>query len=233
MSVRIYIIEDEPLIAATIEVALKKGGYTIVGDSDNAPDALREIKLYRPDLVLIDIHLESEESGIEVARELDKLWIPYFYLTSQTDPDTLLKVKKTNPLGYIVKPFTEAGLRSSIEVGWSSYSKSEPEYLVFTSDGMKHRLNQGMILYLKAFDNYCYVFTATDRYLVPKTLKHLSGELNPEKFFKIHRSYCVNVSHISSVGNTTVRLGETELPVAHNLKGSLLKKLTHKGSLAQ
>lgn len=225
MSVRIYIVEDEPLIVATIEVALKKGGYTIVGDSDNAADAIREIPLFCPDLVLIDIHLESEESGIEVARALDKSRTPYFYLTSQTDPSTLLKVKKTNPLGYIVKPFTEAGLRSSIEVGWNSYSRSTPEYLVFTSEGIRYRLNQEQILYLKAFDNYCYVFTETAQYLVPKTLKYISGELNPEKFFKIHRSYWVNVPHISSVGNATVRLGEIELPVAQNFKRTLLEKL--------
>lgn len=226
MSVRIYIVEDEPLIVATIEVALKKSGYILVGDADNAADALRETKLFQPDLVLIDIHLEKAESGIEVAHELDKSGIPYFYLTSQTDPHTLLKVKKTNPLGYIVKPFTEAGLRSSIEVGWSSYGKSRPEYLLFTSDGIRHRLNQEQILYLKAFDNYCYVYTETGSYLVPKTLKHLSGKLNPEKFFRIHRLYCVNVSQISSVGNATVRLGETELPVAQNFKGILLEKFT-------
>lgn len=227
MSVRIYIVEDEPLITATIEVALKKNGYTIVGDSDNTADAIREITLFQPDLVLIDIRLDTEESGIEVAHELDKLKIPYFYLTSQTDPNTLLKVKNTNPLGYIVKPFTEAGLRSSVEVGWSSYEKSEPEYLVFTTDGIKHRLNQEQILYLKAFDNYCYIYTETGRYLVPKTLKYLSGKLNPEKFFKIHRSYRVNISHISSVGNTTVWLEETEVPLARNFKKNLQKKLGH------
>ncbi len=225
MPVRVYIVEDEPLIVATIETALKKSGYTVVGDSDNAADALREIRLFLPDLVFIDIRLESEISGIEVAHQLDKLKVPYFYLTSQTDPNTLQRVKNTNPLGYIVKPFTEAGLRSSVEVGWNNYRKSEPEYVVFTSDGIRHRLNQEQVIYLKAFDNYCYVFTETDQYLVPKTLKYLSSKLNPERFCKIHRSYWVNISHISSVGNTAVWLGETEVPLAHNFKEILLTRL--------
>ena len=225
MPVRVYIVEDEPLIVATIETALKKSGYTVVGDSDNAADALREIRLFLPDLVFIDIRLESEISGIEVAHQLDKLKVPYFYLTSQTDPHTLQRVKNTNPLGYIVKPFTEAGLRSSVEVGWNNYRKSEPEYVVFTSDGIRHRLNQEQVIYLKAFDNYCYVFTETDQYLVPKTLKYLSSKLNPERFCKIHRSYWVNISHISSVGNTAVWLGETEVPLAHNFKEILLTRL--------
>lgn len=225
MPVRVYIVEDEPLIVATIETALKKSGYTVVGDSDNAADALREIRLFLPDLVFIDIRLESEISGIEVAHQLDKLKVPYFYLTSQTDPHTLQRVKNTNPLGYIVKPFTEAGLRSSVEVGWNNYKKSEPEYVVFTSDGIRHRLNQEQVIYLKAFDNYCYVFTETDQYLVPKTLKYLSSKLNPERFCKIHRSYWVNISHISSVGNTAVWLGETEVPLAHNFKEILLTRL--------
>ncbi|MCD8540119.1 MAG: response regulator [Leadbetterella sp.] len=229
MSVRLYIVEDEPLIVATIEMALKKSGYAIVGDADNAADALREINLFQPDLVLIDIRLDSEESGIEVARELDKSKIPYFYLTSQTDPATLAEVKNTNPLGYIVKPFTEPGLRSSVEVGWSNYARSKPEYLVFTSGGVKHRLNQEQILYLKAFDNYCYVFTETGQYLVPKTLKHLSGALNPEKFCKIHRSCWVNVSRITSVGNTTVRLGETEVPLARNFKEKVRELIMENG----
>lgn len=225
MPVRIYIVEDEPLIVATIETALKKSGYVMVGDSDQAAEALREIKLFQPDLVLVDIRLEGEKSGIEVALELDKLKTPYFYLTSQTDPDTVEKVKNTHPLGYIVKPFTEAGLRSSVEVGWNNYGKSSPEYLVFTSEGIKHRLNQEQILYLKAFDNYCYVYTETGHYLVPKTLKHLSTQLNPERFCKIHRSYLVNTSRISSVGNTSVWLGETEIPLARGGKEELLGKL--------
>ncbi len=227
MAVRVYIVEDEPLISATITVALKKHGFTILGDTDNTIDAKREIGLFQPDLVLVDIQLEGEDSGINLARDLEVLRIPYFYLTSQTDPKTLAEVKSTNPLGYIVKPFTEAGLRSSIEVGWNTYQKTEPEYLIFNHEGAKLRINQDQIIYLEAFDNYCYVYTKQSKYLLPKTLKSVSESLNPEKILKIHRSYWVNPKYITSVGASYVIMGSITLPLSNSRRTEVLEKFTH------
>lgn len=222
---KIYIVEDEPLIAATIETALEKQGFSVAGDSESYEEALSSIRNTRPDLVLIDIQLEGEKDGIDLASELDLRKVPYLYLTSQTDPETIGRVKETYPLGYIVKPFTEAGLRSNIEVAWNNHLQNREEYLVFNSEGQKYKINQEEILFLKAFDNYCYVVTEKHEYLVPKTLKFTSETLNPNYFVKSHRSYLVNSRKISAMGTSEVRIGNHKVPLSGSHKELLRQKL--------
>ena len=134
-SLNIYIVEDEPLIVSTIEVALRKQGFYAVGDAEDYFTALNDIERLRPDLVLVDIQLSGSKDGVDLAEALDKRKQPYLFLSSQTDPNTIDRVKHTNPLGYIVKPFTETGLRTNIELAWHNYSDSKQHFLtVLISD---------------------------------------------------------------------------------------------------
>lgn len=224
-ALKIYIVEDEPLIVATITSALKKHGFQVIGDSDEYDEALPAIDKTQPDLVLLDIQLEGVKDGIDLAEALDKRAIPYLYLTSQTDPETIKRVKETQPLGYIVKPFTENGLRSNIELAWHNFSLTNQDFILLKSEGRTHKINQDSILYLKAFDNYCYVYTTTNQYLVPHTLKNTSEKLNPDNFVQTHRSYWVNIKKISSTTSSVVYLGSEEIPLSSSHKESLSKRL--------
>lgn len=222
---KIHIVEDEPLIVATITSALKKQGFYVLGDSDTYCEGLEAIDKTRPDLVLLDIQLEGEKDGIDLAKTLDERGIPYLYLTSQTDPETIKRVKETQPLGYIVKPFTEAGLRSNIELAWHNFNLTEQEYVLLKSEGRTHKVNQNSIRYLKAFDNYCYVVTGSTKYLVPHTLKKTSQLLNAQYFIKTHRSYVVNCRKISYIAKNAVVLGSEQVPLSHSHREAVLRQL--------
>ena len=224
-SLSIFIVEDEPLIAATIETALLKLGFNVLGDAESYEDALLAIQKQKPDLVLLDIQLEGERDGVELALEFDKRNIPYLYLTSQTDPETVDRIKQTQPLGFIVKPFTEAGLRSNIELAWHNLSLAKDDYLIIKSEGETYKLNQLDILYLKAFDNYCYVITKEHRYLVPKTLKHTTEGLNPSHFAKPHRSYVVNLKEVSKMTLDSLFINSTEIPLSSANKDLIKDRL--------
>jgi DNA-binding LytR/AlgR family response regulator len=221
----IYIVEDEPLIVSTIETALLKQGYKVLGDAEDVVSAIKDIRTLQPDLILIDIQLEGDQDGVDLALELDKDQLPYLFLTSQTDPETVARVKQTNPLGYIVKPFTEAGLRSNIELAWHNYESRNTDFLMLKSEGRLHKINQDSILYLKAFDNYCYVYTASKSYLVPHTLKYMAEQLNKNNFIKTHRSYWVNLNHIDSVGINELVLKTEPIPISASQKSLVLSKL--------
>jgi DNA-binding LytR/AlgR family response regulator len=225
-SIKIYLVEDEPLIAITIETALKKQGFVICGDADNVDDAIQEIEKQHPDLVLVDINLEGIKDGIDLALYLDSKNIPYLYLTSQTDPETIARVKKTAPLGYIVKPFTETSLRSNIEIAWHSYTQSKSNYIMVRSEGSTLKIKQNDILFLKAFDNYCYLITKNDKHLIPHTLKYVSEKLDAENFIKTHRSYIVNLDKISSIQTGHVVIGDQEIPLSVSNKNLVKQKLS-------
>ena len=224
-SLNIYIVEDEPLIVSTIEVALRKQGFFAIGDAEDYTSALRDIELLKPDLTLIDIQLSGDKDGIDLATELDKKNLPYLFLSSQTDPNTIERVKHTNPLGYIVKPFTETGLRTNIELAWHNYNESKQHFLNIKHEGRLHRINQNSISYLKAYDNYCYIVTNTKTYLVPHTLKHISEQLQGNDFIKAHRSYVVNLKHILSVDKNTLSLSNDSIPVSASQKSLVVSRL--------
>lgn len=113
----IMIVEDEALIAKDIEYSLHQLGYKITGIAYDGVEALEMIRREKPDLVLLDIELKEGLSGIDIGHILNEQYkIPFIYLTSYSDPNTIDKVKKTLPFGYVLKPFSEAELFSAIEL---------------------------------------------------------------------------------------------------------------------
>lgn len=115
---RILIVEDETIVALDIKNALKKLGFEISGIASNAKDALESIEKSKPDIILMDINLEGEKDGIELAYDILKQDdIPIIYLTAYSDDETVKKALTTNPVGYLVKPFKLEELKCTIRLG--------------------------------------------------------------------------------------------------------------------
>jgi two-component system cell cycle sensor histidine kinase/response regulator CckA len=115
-STTILIVEDEALIAAEIELRLKQLGYSVSGTVDNASDALEFVSVIKPDLILMDIHIKGELTGIETARRLRGLYdVPIVFMTAHADTATINDAAATQPYGYIVKPFDKRVLAATVE----------------------------------------------------------------------------------------------------------------------
>jgi len=130
MKIRILIVEDEPLVAATLKRILDKLDYEVVAMSMTYELAIYDIEQYKPDIVLLDIRLGSEKDGIDVARLLkEKYHIPFVFLTALADRHTLDRAKKTEPSGYILKPFDENDIHVNLEI--AIYNHAQREKLQF------------------------------------------------------------------------------------------------------
>lgn len=115
--VKILIVEDELIIAADIATRLSRLGYAVVGQTDQAEQAVQLVGQLRPDLVLMDIRLQGEGDGITAADTIRRQYsVPVVYLTAHADEATLQRAKVTEPFGYILKPFAERELRTVIEM---------------------------------------------------------------------------------------------------------------------
>ncbi len=137
---KILIVEDELLIALDIKNILTKEGYEVVFNVINYEQAIENINNYNPDLVLIDIKLKGEKDGIAVGQYLDKKFnhIPYIFITSYTDEDTLNTLKKnTAPSGFIVKPFLPITLKTSIEIILNNIDKTKINTLTEIPEQLK------------------------------------------------------------------------------------------------
>jgi DNA-binding NarL/FixJ family response regulator len=138
--IKVLIIEDEPLIAEDIAACLRRCDYRVTGIVYSAEDALPELARNPPDIAMIDINLNGGQEGISIANAInERFYIPFVYLTSCSDRKTLELAKHTGPSGYIVKPFTEAGLCATLEVALHNFTQKNKHQF---PDLVLHKINQ-------------------------------------------------------------------------------------------
>lgn len=114
---KILVVEDEGVVAWHVQEALQALGHQVIAIATNARQAIQIATQQRPDLVLIDICLQGKNDGVSAAEYLYlHLNLPVVYLTAHADESTLKRATETSPFGYVVKPFQEAVLQSTIQV---------------------------------------------------------------------------------------------------------------------
>ena len=119
---RILIVEDEPVIAENISMYLDNADFEVSGIAYDSLEAKNQLITNTPDAAILDVNLESEEDGIDIAGFInEKFQLPFLFLTSYSDKETLERAKKVKPSGYIVKPFNEKTLLASLEIAISNF----------------------------------------------------------------------------------------------------------------
>ncbi len=114
---KIMIVEDEAITALDLKSRLKRAGYDVVATVSSGEDAIPAAAERRPDLVLMDIRLNGDMDGIAAAQTIRARYgTPVIYLTAHADEATLQRAKATQPHGYLLKPFEEKEIRTTIEM---------------------------------------------------------------------------------------------------------------------
>ncbi|WP_129596284.1 response regulator [Methanohalophilus profundi] len=123
---RILVVEDEAIVAMVIKRRLQDLGYIVSGVASTGKDAITKVEGTFPDLVLMDIRLKGDMDGIEATKIIkDRFSLPVVYLTAHSDDVTFKKAKETDPDGYILKPFTEKDLSTTIEIALHKFRKEK------------------------------------------------------------------------------------------------------------
>ena len=114
---RVFIVEDEAIVADDIAETLRSMGYGIAGIAHSGERAVETIPGARPDIVLMDINLAGGMDGIETAAGIHRSSdVPVIYVTAYADKALLERAKLTGPYGYLIKPYDERELHSVIEM---------------------------------------------------------------------------------------------------------------------
>ena len=122
--VTILIVEDEVMIAEDLAEMCRSFGYHTLEPAYGPGDALQKLKTENIDLVLLDINLESEIDGIEIAGYInDHFKLPIIYLSSYSDPKTLKAARQTKPMAYITKPFKKTDIHNTIEITLQNWNQ--------------------------------------------------------------------------------------------------------------
>jgi DNA-binding NarL/FixJ family response regulator len=121
--IKVLIVEDEPVIAKNISMYLNNNDFSVSGIAYDYEEAMSQLQHNTPDAVILDINLENSMDGIDIAESINtNNKIPFVFLTSYADRETLDKAKRVEPSGYIVKPFNEKTLLATLEIAISNYA---------------------------------------------------------------------------------------------------------------
>jgi len=153
---QILIVEDERIVSKDIKIRLQRFGYIVSGIAISGEDAVKKAEELHPDLVLMDIVLEGKMNGINAAEIIrSRFNIPIVYLTAYSDKSTLERAKKTEPFGYILKPFDDRDLSTTIE-------------MVLYKHKMENLLKEREKRFRQFFENapvYCYMISPEGKIL--------------------------------------------------------------------
>lgn len=116
MSTSIIIVEDELVVANDIRLTLERAGYIVLGIARSYNSAMDLVDTHPPEIVLLDIFLKGERTGIDVAAQLNLKGIPFVYLSANCNTGVLEMAKVTQPSGFIVKPFREKDLLVTLDI---------------------------------------------------------------------------------------------------------------------
>ncbi len=244
----IFIVEDESIVAKDIQNSLTKLGYNVIGFANNGNDAIERITELVPDLVLMDIMIKGNLTGIDVSEKIkERMNIPVIFLTAYADEATLSRAKITEPYGYILKPFKEIDLHSTIEMAIYKHQKDTAllkerdflyslvenkdekgsDILFVKSNSRLVKLYLKDIYYVEALKDYVIINTEHAKYTVHSTMKELDKKLGNLEFARVHRSFIARLDKIQSIDNQNVILENERkiIPVGGSYREELMQKL--------
>lgn len=229
---KLFIVEDDPIIASDLAGILSDLGYNVSGISHEPFEARKKIEAIRPDLLLMDVNLSSAIDGIDLATLVAKTGAGIIFITAFTDQATRDRVKALNPLGYIIKPFDEKDIEVAVDLafhklgGQKSTEQDEqaPESIfIKTGSGTSRKLILKNIILLEAYDNYSFIHYGEEKIMVSLTLKDLEQKIAAPWFLRVHRSYVINTNSVEGIKNGVLLLGKHEIPIGKSFKEEVLK----------
>ena len=242
-AIKILIVEDEFIIAEDLKLQLKKLNYDVSGIAGTYEQAMQLIEEQIPDLLLVDIRLYGDKDGIDLAATVRNQYdIPLIFLTSHADKNTVERAKKVHPDGYLIKPFEREDLYTSIEIAIANYLKTKSglkglndfeekqnavlnDSIFVKKDHLLVKIRFDELEWIKAERNYLELHCCEKMHLIRSTLKDFLDKLPENNFIQVHRSYAVNLKHISAIEYVAVIVNKKEIPLGRSYIELLKERL--------
>jgi len=244
--INVLVVEDESIVSKDIQYSLKKLGYNVVGVAATGQKAIELCGEKLPDIILMDIMLKGDINGIEASTRIKEVYnIPVIFLTAYADENTLSKAKVTEPYAYIIKPFKEIDLHTSIEMAFYKHSKEleilkerdmlyniienkeNKEFIFVKSKSRLIKLNTKDIFFIEALKDYVVINTLNKRYTIHSTMKDIERKMPQDFFLRVHRSYIVRLDKIAQIEQPNLILEENNkiIPIGGSYKEELIKRI--------
>ena len=231
LKAKILIVEDEILIADTIRGYLEDKDYEVVGIAISYDEAIDLIEKEVPDLVLLDIRINGEKTGIAVGKYLNErtIKIPHIYLSSQTDSTHLEKAKSTGPEAFLTKPIQKVSMYMTMEVVLHNRKilNENHDGIITLKDFENHKnISFNEILFISAEHVYLRIHLKDKKSLVIRnSIKWILDQLPESIFIQVHRSYIVNLQHVREWNSNELIIDEKIIPISRTRRKFVTQQL--------
>ncbi len=235
---KILVVEDESLVAMDMVDMLTRLGYEVLPHAMGYAEAVSVLEHNLPDLVLVDINLGGEKNGIDLARLLTNQYhIPFIFITSHSDKETVAAATSTTPSGYLIKPFDAGDLYTSVEVALVNNAAKRgttknaangsvvSDSIFVKTDKNFVKVKIADILWLEAEHNYMFIISEKGKHIVRSSFKDFLVNMPGDQFFQVHKSFIVNMHKIESFSHTDVVINGKEIPLSRNVKDDFFAKM--------
>lgn len=236
--IKILLVEDDELFALDVKMMLDEAFDNIdLLHYTSAQEARMAIGSFDPDVMLVDVVLEDEKSGVLLGKLAEQEKIPVIFMTAYTREDLFKMALRANPYNYLQKPFSQAALKHAIELTLARVKKRSTEkqkqklnqYILLKSKkGILEKIAINDIYLLEAFGNYCHIHTVTQRYTHRMTLKTFPDIVGDTDFVRIQRNYVININYLDRIDtqNNIITVSGTEYLFSPKYKASIIKKFS-------
>lgn len=223
---RVVIIDDDPLFRALLGKFIRMEEAVIAGEFDSPVDAIPVIKELDYDLIFLDLHMPGM-AGSEFLEAFACQLPPVIFTTS--DPQYAVKAFSYNVIGYLVKPFSYPEFKRAFEKASLAHKVSQPtneENILFVKErGVIHRIDKRDVLYLECIGDYATIHTATQKFTVHGSMKSFESVFPEPEFMRVHRSFIVRFSSITSVQDDDVVIHDQVIPIGKTYRQEFFSRI--------
>ncbi len=225
---QILIVEDELLIAEMLKEMLLELGHKVVAIAKNYELALSKLEeIPQINFCFIDINLKTEKSGLDVATFINENnKIPFAFLTSYSDKVTVANAMEFKPQAYLIKPFTEMDLFTTIELvkarQHTTQNVGAQETILIKEGNKSIKINIEDITWVKSDNVYVEINTNSKKYLVRNSLAQFLEESNSNSIKRVHRTYAVNVKKIDAISGQILLIGSAKIPISRKHRDEVI-----------
>lgn len=225
MQPEILIVEDDLIIATTLENELQAAGYTVVGSCQSGEACLELLTTKVPDLILMDIKLAGQLDGVQTAQQIRKKYrVRLIFLTEMQERGYLEKASKVKAANYLVKPFQTTQLLIAVEYALfqgdqaflgndAGFFKNKEEYIKVLYED---------ICYIRAEKVYCDLYLKDGKKInVTKPLNQMMKRLPYPDLVRIHKSHSINKNYVTKILANVIYIGDQSFSVGETYRSSI------------
>jgi DNA-binding LytR/AlgR family response regulator len=211
-------------------------GYDVLPAAMDYTEAIKALETCAPGMVLIDINLGGGNGGMDVARYVSATKnIPFIFVSSHSDRQTVSTAVSLEPSGYLLKPFDANDLYACMEVALAGFAARKgqgrkgdtalQDSIFIKTDRHFVKVKTEEILYLESDHNYIFVHTLKGKYIVRSSFKELLLNMPADRFIQVHKSFVVNLERIDHFSHTEITIHKREIPLGRMYKEDFFTRI--------